>query len=212
MGPRARPKLTSEDVATYAAALRALAPFDDQEIAMGLEVVGPRELHRGEHLLRAGDPAIDVSVVVRGLAREYFLMEGGIERTKAFVLAGHITGSLADLISGAPSMAYIVVDEPTRVLTTSYARYRELAARSAAWARLGRSALERILLRKAEREYELLGLDAGARYEVFRRRFPGLESRVAARHVASYLGITPVHLSRLRKARRQRSRARSATG
>ena len=59
-----------------------------------------------------------------------------------------------------------------------------------------------MLLDKAEREYELLGLDAAARYALFAERFPGLEARVAARHVASYLGITGVHLSRLRRRRR----------
>jgi CRP-like cAMP-binding protein len=62
---------------------------------------------------------------------------------------------------------------------------------------------------KAEREYELLGMDAEERYATFARRYPGLEARVAARHVASYLGITPVHLSRLRRLRRARTRGLS---
>jgi hypothetical protein len=59
-----------------------------------------------------------------------------------------------------------------------------------------------LFLRKSEREFELLGLDAKARYDVFLRKFPGLSARVPDRHVASYLGITPVHLSRLRNRNR----------
>jgi CRP-like cAMP-binding protein len=62
---------------------------------------------------------------------------------------------------------------------------------------------ERLYLLKSEREYELLALDAEQRYRAFQARYPGLEARVTQRHVASYLGITPEHLSRLRaRARR----------
>lgn len=49
-----------------------------------------------------------------------------------------------------------------------------------------------------EREFELLGLDAEARYRCFLERYPGLEASVSQRSVASYLGGTPEHLSRLR--------------
>lgn len=59
---------------------------------------------------------------------------------------------------------------------------------------------------KAEREYEFLCLSAEERYAAFSARHRGLEARVSGRHIASFLGITPVHLSRLR-ARRARSRS-----
>jgi CRP-like cAMP-binding protein len=48
-------------------------------------------------------------------------------------------------------------------------------------------------------------LDAEQRYAAFLARYPHLETTVAASHIASYLAITPVHLSRLR-ARRARAR------
>jgi CRP-like cAMP-binding protein len=50
-------------------------------------------------------------------------------------------------------------------------------------------------------------MDAATRYDRFATRYPGLEARVAARHIASYLGITPVHLSRLRRRRRSSQRS-----
>lgn len=205
---------TDADRAAYAVAMRAIAPLGDEDLALGLSLARVRVLARGEHLLVAGARATHVAVVSQGLLREYFVIPGASgkvnERTKAFILEGRVSGSLADLLSGAPSRAFIVADEPTRVLVAAYADHQALAARSAAWAALGRAALERLLLAKAEREWELLGLDAEARYDAFRARFPGLEARVAARHVASYLGITPVHLSRLR-GRRRAAGARAAT-
>lgn len=194
--------LTVHDQAVYAAAMRRVSPLTDADIRAGLSLVRVRELSRGEHLLRAGDVARDAAVVVSGLLREHFLLADGSERTKAFVLEGELSGSLADLLSSAPARAYIVAEEPCRLLVVDFAASTALAARSPAWGLVRARATEALLRIKAEREYELLGLDAEARYAAFRARYPGLEARVAAKHVASYLGITPVHLSRLRRRRR----------
>jgi CRP-like cAMP-binding protein len=199
--------VTDEDAATYALAVRRVAPLNDAAIAEGLARVHPRAMARGKFLLRAGDRAREIAVVVHGLVREYSLLSDGTERTKALVDEGYFTGSLADLLSGQPSRAYVVAEEPTRLLVASQTDYAALSARFPAWERFARRALELLLLRKAEREYELLGLDAEARYTALLARWPGVEARVAARHIASYLGITPVHLSRLRRLRRDRRRA-----
>jgi CRP-like cAMP-binding protein len=200
--PRASHELTREDLAVLARALRRLEPFDDDAIALILPKLRARTLRRGEYLLREGQVAGEIVLVVSGLLREYFLLADGTQRTKAFVEEGSFSGSLADLLSGGPSRAYIVAEEQTRLLVAPFAWYQRLSEVSPAWARLATAGLVELLLRKAEREYELLGLDAAARYAALRARCPALEARVHARHVASYLGITPVHLSRLRRGRR----------
>jgi CRP-like cAMP-binding protein len=203
-----RGSVDRKDRDVYAAAVRRLVPFDDAAIDAGLSLVRPRELERGEYLLRAGKKATEVAVVVRGLLREHFVLPDGTERTKAFVTEGQFSGSLADLLTEGASRAFIVADEPSRLLVASLDAYRDLAKRMPAWAQFTRRALEVLLLTKAEREYELLGLDAEGRYAGFAARYPGIEARVASKHVATYLGITPVHLSRLRRRRREQTRAR----
>ncbi len=196
------PTITAADRETFARAIRAVCPMDDAALALGLGLVRVQPLARRAHLLRAGDRAERVVLVVEGMLREYFAMVDGVERTKAFVREGELSGSLADLLSGAPSRAFIVAEEPCRLLAWPFAQLADLADRDPSWDRFARAATQSLLLVKAEREHELLGLDAAARYAAFARRYPGLEARVAARHVASYLGITPVHLSRLRRRRR----------
>jgi len=181
--------------------MTGIAPIGDRELGRGLALATPRHLPKGSHLLRAGARATELAVVVRGLLREYFLLRDGSERTKAFVLEGGVSGSLADLLSPTPSRAFIVAGEPVRLLVMPYDSMQALGRASPPWAELGRAGLERLLLQKAEREWELLGLDAEQRYAAFRARYPSLEARVLGKHVASYLGITPVHLSRLRRRR-----------
>lgn len=196
---------TDDDRVAYETAVRAIASIDEDAMRAGFELARIRSLDRGQYLLRAGQVATQVAIVVEGLLREHFVMADGVERTKAFVRAGELTGSLADLLAATPSRAFIVCEEPARLLVMPYGEMQSLARKFRAWRRFGARATERLLLVKAEREYELLGLDAQARYAAFSRRYPGLEARVAAKHVASYLGITPVHLSRLRRARSGRT-------
>ena len=194
--------LSPTDVAVFKRALCAISPLSEADLAEALALARPRELRPRQYLLRAGELATEVAVVVHGLMREHFVMSDGTERTKAFVPEGHPTGSLADVLSAVPSRAFIVAEEPTRVLVANFADTLALAEHCEGFRRYGERLTQRVLLVKAEREYELLGLDAQARYQAFLSRYPGLEARVAARHVASYLGITPVHLSRLRRRRR----------
>lgn len=164
-----------------------------------------RQLEAGEQLLQAGEQAIHVGVLVSGLLREYFVNKE-VERTKSFVKPHQFTGSLADLLSMRPSRASIVAEAPARLVLLVYAKLRALYQTSQTWSTAGRLSAEHLVTYKAEREYQFLCLDAEQRYEAFLAQHPDLESRVAGRHIASYLGITPVHLSRLRARRVGRSR------
>lgn len=55
-----------------------------------------------------------------------------------------------------------------------------------------------LFMEKEEREIELLSADAKSRYRVFVTRYPELSGRISQYHIASYLGITPEALSRIR--------------
>jgi CRP-like cAMP-binding protein len=203
------PDFARADREAYEAAVQRISRIDGEALLAALRHVRVQLLPRGGYLLRAGQSATEVAVVVTGLLREHFVMKDGAERTKAFVAEREMTGSLADLLSGGPSKAFIVAEEPSRLLVSSYDAMQTLARQYPAWRAFGTRVLERLLVTKAEREYELLGLSAEERYRAFSDRYPGLEARVVGKHVASYLGITPVHLSRLR---RRRARGKPAEG
>jgi hypothetical protein len=57
-------------------------------------------------------------------------------------------------------------------------------------------------MKKFEKEAQLLTLTASERYELLKKEHPHLEQLVPAYHIASYLGITPISLSRLRSAKK----------
>lgn len=60
-------------------------------------------------------------------------------------------------------------------------------------------AAETSFVDKQQQQIELLTLTAAERYDRLEQRFPGIAQRIAQKHIASYLGITPQSLSRIRR-------------
>jgi CRP/FNR family transcriptional regulator, anaerobic regulatory protein len=182
------------------ATLRRLAPIGDETMQALLAIVKPRSFEPETWLLRAGDHAQTAYFIVRGLAREFYSDEAGAEHTRRFVREGDFTGSLLDLLSGQPAVTNVQSLEPTRTLTLPYRAYDELCSRSPELQLLARRVVEDLYVRKAQREHAMLALSARQRLEQWQASHQELDSRVSRRHLASYLGITPEHLSRLRRA------------
>jgi CRP-like cAMP-binding protein len=178
---------------------RTVAPLSDSELAPVDAAARVRAVARGDSFLRAGDVATECGTILVGVMREYYPLADGREVTRNFAGPGDGVGSLSDLLSGEPARSAVVAESPARIITMPWSVLRDAAASTPAWTRFLGRVTERLYLAKAMREYELLALDAEARYLRFRTRFAALEAEIPLRQVASYLGITPEHLSRLRR-------------
>jgi CRP-like cAMP-binding protein len=185
---------------TLERAVNRLSPVGQDSLRALADCVRPLRFEVSQWLLRAGTPAEDLFLVVHGLVREYHIDEYGGEHTRSFAADGHFTGSLMDLLStGQPSVTWAQALEPTLALAIPYQRFERLCEQHVDLLVLARRAVEALYVRKARREYELLSLPAADRYASWLREFPELDSRVSRRTLASYLGITPEHLSRIRR-------------
>lgn len=163
----------------------------------------PRRFRPGERLLSPGERAEQAHFVVRGLVRELYLDRSGHEHTRAFVGERGFTGSLRDLLDEGPSITLIEALEPTHTLGFDYRHFRALCDRQPELAQVALRFTEALYARKAEREHDLLALSAGERLAKWLASEPALDARISRRHLASYLGVTPEHLSRLRRAQRK---------
>jgi CRP-like cAMP-binding protein len=65
--------------------------------------------------------------------------------------------------------------------------------------RVGRRLAEFYFVDKEQREIEIVLLDAEKRYQIFLQQYPGLSQLIPQYHIASYLGVTPTQLSRIRR-------------
>jgi CRP-like cAMP-binding protein len=180
------------------AALPALADVPATELARLAAIFRPAALRRGEHLLRAGDTPRALTFVRAGLLRLYYLDGAGREFTKSFCLEGEIVAAYSALLLGQPARLSIEALEDCQLLVADYHAYQALAAGHPCWATVNQRRAEALFIKKEQREAALLLDDAEARYRQFLAEHPGLEARLRQHHVASYLGITPVALSRIR--------------
>jgi CRP-like cAMP-binding protein len=188
------------------APLRQLGALPARALGALAALACRRSFGQGELLLRAGERAEWVFLIVKGLVRELYLTGAGVEHTRAFMAEGQITGSLRDLLSNQPSVTWIEALEATEVVAWPYAAFERLCDRHPALERAARRNAESLYLRKAQREYDMLALSASERYAHWLANHRALDARIKRRHLASYLGVTPEHLSRLR-ARRPRAAA-----
>jgi CRP-like cAMP-binding protein len=163
-----------------------------------------RRVKKGQHLLLAGDGARNVVFVRHGLLREYYVDRHGREAIRRFCGQGDFSGSLADLISRRPAGVSIECLEAGDVVEVEWRRVDTLSELHPSLMKLLRLFAEGLYVRKVQREHEMLTMPAAQRYRSFVEQEPELEARLPRHMVASYLGITPVHLSRICSAERRR--------
>jgi CRP-like cAMP-binding protein len=156
-----------------------------------------RTVSAGEHLLRAGEHACSIFFVRSGLLREYYLDEAGRESTRRFCEEGEFSGSLADLLAGGASMVCIEALTVCELWEVDWPAFDALTDAHPCLMKLMRRFAEALYVRKMTREFEMLTLPALERYRRFARDFARLDARLPRHMVASYLGITPIHLSRI---------------
>ncbi len=146
-----------------------------------------------------GQKATQIIFLLSGVCREYFLTLTGEEYNKAFVVAGNVTGSLYDLLSGDVSTASIEAMKPVTAALLDFGRMKQLIKKHRCLEQLHHQQVEMLFMKKSRREHQLLTLDAAQRYQQFLVDYPGLEQEIPLYHIASYLGMTPESLSRIRK-------------
>lgn len=185
-------------------ALERINPLPDEIWAEVAALVASRTVVPGEHLLRAGERATSVFFLRHGLLREYYLDDAGHESTRRFCSEGEFSGSLADLLGDGAAAASIEAIDGGEIWVLNWAQLDALTEKWPALMKLMRRFAESLYVRKMKREFEMLTLPAAERYRRFAREFPALDARLPRHMVASYLGITPVHFSRICAAEKQR--------
>ena len=164
------------------------------------EVFQPVVMERGDYFQRSGDRPLHTAFVSEGLFRSFYYTDNGKEYITNFHRSGHFLGNYSAMLRGqARTRLNIAALENSRVLLLPFDTMHSLMERDAAWERFGRRAAENLFIEKEDRERELLLLSAEERYLLFRKSpLRRMEERIPHYHIASYLGITPVGLSRIR--------------
>lgn len=167
-----------------------------------LEVLKPllreKQIQSGAYFIHAGDIPETIALVTQGLFRFFYLTYDGRDVTKSFCMEGDFIGVYGALLTRQPATYTVEALETSTVLTLPFAVFLELSRDNVEWLQFRLQIVEQLYLKKEQRERQLLLYDATTRYQQFLEAYPTLASRVKQYHIASYLGISPVSLSRIR--------------
>lgn len=158
-----------------------------------------RTFEKKDYLVRAGDVVDNFYFINTGLVRFFYCTESGKEFNKHFAMENGFAGSFHSLTLQEPCSFFIQALERTETIILPNRLLNELYDRHVCWERFGRKMAEHLVIIKEAREKELLLDPLEIRYRRFLKEFPGLVDRIPQYHIASYLGVTDVALSRIRQ-------------
>ena len=154
---------------------------------------------KNEFFIKAGENPDKFGLIISGIFRYFYIDNDGKEYTKYFALEDDLLISYSAILLGEVSRFYIEALENSEILISSFKTFNELTENNLSWNKIARKLTEQQYIKKEIREYQFLFDDAETRYLQFLKEYPDLIERVKHYHIASYLGITPVALSRIRK-------------
>lgn len=156
-------------------------------------------LKRNEFLITPDRREQYMYFVISGTQRLYCVDANGEEATIGFAYTDTLTGSYPSLITGKPANIYIQALSDCELIGILWQDFERLSIEIPNVERCRRILAEATLMGRLQREIEMLTLSPAQRYEQFMQRSAHLFQLVPQKHIASYLGMTPETLSRIRK-------------
>lgn len=190
--------MLTQELTQLIAILRSLINLPEDETIKATNLFKIYTLEQGDFFVCAGDMPKTIGFVISGILRLYYVDRDGNEYTKSFCAENSFVAAYSALLLQQPSRLFIQALEDTKLLIADYSAYRVLSENHVCWQALNCKIAEILFIKKEKRESALLLDNAKIRYLSFQEEYPGLETRIRQHHIASYLGITPVTLSRIR--------------
>lgn len=185
------------DAALVRAVHEAFMPVDDETFQVITDHVTYVEVAKGQEFISQGGPNDRLGVVVDGLMRGVELIDGE-DHTLMFFDAPCFVTEYVGFLRRDPARFSIVALEDCRLYTWSYDDLQRMYSLSSRGERLGRLIAEGVIAEVINEVRSFRFDTATERYEKLIATFPHLVQRVPQYMVASYLGVTPESLSRIR--------------
>ncbi|AYN02857.1 Crp/Fnr family transcriptional regulator [Flavobacterium sp. 140616W15] len=171
----------------------------EKELEELLDISFYKVIQKGDCFINAGEIPRKFAFITKGLFRYVYIHENGNEFTKSIITENNFVSSYSAMIYNSPSYFFIEALEEVEILEINYENWLELKEKNPFWNIFLLKIIEKAFSVKEKRERELLLLDAEKRYEIFVTEFPDLENRISQQIIASYLGIQPESLSRIKR-------------
>jgi CRP-like cAMP-binding protein len=173
--------------------------LEPDEEAYFLTLLQPLTIRRKQLHLHRGEVCRHSTYVISGCLRGYMIDNNGFEHILNFAPPDWWIGDIYSLITQQPGYLNIDALEDSQVLLLSKADQEKLYIQIPQFERYFRILTERSLVSYQQRTLHNLSLSAQQRYLTFCQRYPTLINSIPQKYIASYIGVTPEFLSKMRK-------------
>jgi len=178
--------------------IRYFIPLSTSDEEVVRRLFHKKVFKKGEHLLQAGNVCRYVIFIETGLVR-YYINSDGEERTNYFNKEGEFVCDYLSFLPQGPSNVNIQALEDTTIFVISFNDIQEFYREVAHGERFGRLAIEQVFVSIISQIGSLYTDSPEERYSKFLSNFRDLVQRIPQYYIASYVGIKPQSLSRIRK-------------
>lgn len=156
------------------------------------------KLRRDDYFSEAGKIPRQVGFVMDGVVRGCYYNNKFEEITRCFIPENNLVVDYVNFEANTPSSEYLQASTDCKVIVFSKQDWEELSNTIVGWDTIKNKMVQKCLYQKS-RKSPVISQDATTRYLEFLKNYPTLTNRVSLSHVATYLGVTPQSLSRIRK-------------
>ncbi|MEN8186788.1 MAG: Crp/Fnr family transcriptional regulator [Bacteroidota bacterium] len=157
------------------------------------------KLKKGDFLSKEGDICKKIAIVRSGILRSFYNKDDE-QLTTYFNIEGTIATALRSYLKEVPAYENMQAVTDVEIFYIEKKDMNKLFEDIPAWNKIVRIAMETLYVKMEERSISLQYNTAKERYLNFLVEFPNLANRIPLQYIASFLGITPETLSRIRKS------------
>ncbi|MFD0795438.1 Crp/Fnr family transcriptional regulator [Mucilaginibacter litoreus] len=156
-----------------------------------------KTIEKKDHFIKAGSVCNYIGFINSGLMRSY-VQGKAAEHNTDFYFENYFVSAYSSVVTRLPTEHSIQALTDVEIYCLSLEQLNTLIQEDTNWLRFSKYVGEFFLIRKCKREISFLKLSANERMEDMLSNYPGIEQLVSQYHIASYLGIKPESLSRIK--------------
>lgn len=191
-------KVKMNELKTY---LGKLIQFSEEEMEVFTSLFSKVELKKHDYFAKEGEYSSKLAFLSDGVMRAFFRNNTGEEYNKTFFTPPGFAAAYSSVTTKQKNLINIQCLTACTLFVADFNKITSLYIEFPKIESLARILAEYKFAIKEKREIELVTLEAKERYEIFKKEYPDLENQISQYHIASYLGVSPTQLSRIRAKR-----------
>lgn len=178
--------------------IKQLLPLSENEQEVFVTLFREKQLRKNDFFAKEGEFSTELGFITKGVLRAFYRNKEGDEYNKTFFTENNFVGAYSSLVTRQQNLIHIQCLTDCSFLSAKFGEITKLYDHYPKIERLSRILAEHFFVIKEKREIEMVMLDAREKYRLFQEKYPSLENLIPQYHIASYLGVTPTQLSRIR--------------